>query len=137
VTAPSTVVRFPPAQQRQLADAYLATINAAKGCPHLVGAGIACLLHPGVIRCHRCAKRHLATHTHAEEFVCDVCYGPLDGADGDTWHVGVMQPVPVNLDVSLGRGRRSRLHMLILLGFGACWSCHVDMSIATHLEPAS
>ena len=120
-----TYSRIPNDQATDL-RARLARVR--RGCAHLATTPIVlgCFQHLDMFRCIDCATAHTATHSHELEHSCDVCSGSLHGDDGDTWHVGLLAPVEVDRTVSLGRGRTVHVGTVTLIGWGECWSCHVD-----------
>jgi hypothetical protein len=98
------------------------------GCPHAGDrpALFVCVRHPNTVRCHPCAMRHGEAHTDAEEYLCDVCGEDIDGTDSDTTHTALLHPATIRRTVTLGRGRSAYVETALLIGWGTCWSCHVD-----------
>lgn len=123
----TTGTRIPADQHRRLVE-HLGRIR--RGCPHLDGAPVVlgCVQHLDLLRCVDCADAHTATHTEAEEHLCDVCGGSLHGDDGDTWHVGMLASVPFGRFVILGP-TVAYVETVTLIGWGSCFSCHVDAEI--------
>ncbi len=75
--------------------------------------------------------RHVESHSDDYEHRCDVCGKSLHGDDGDTWHVGLLAPVDLGRSVSLGRGRTAFVDTVKLIGWGSCFSCHIDSEIGS------
>ena len=127
-----TVVSVPEAHHRRIDDAVRSTLRHARACSHVTAGrpGFICIIHPGLIRCHGCAMAHVGTHTEAEEHTCDVCHGPID-ADGFEMHTAILKPVATNVTVNRGRGCRTKVRVVLAVGWGTCWPCHVDLSART------
>ena len=102
-----------------------------QSCAHLPTSPvvIGCVQHLDMLRCLDCSVIHTAQHSDEVEHTCDVCQKSLHGDDGETWHVGMLAPVELDRTVSLGRGRKFHVDEVLLIGWGECWSCHVDGDI--------
>jgi hypothetical protein len=122
---PFMTVPVPP-EHRQFLDGAASSVRA--GCPHADHAPVLviCVQHPQTVRCHPCSLRHVATHTFADEFGCDVCGEHIDGEDRDTMHTALLHRAVVDRTVTLGRGRTTHVAAAFLIGWGTCWSCHID-----------
>lgn len=129
--SPYTFTPLPAADVNRVDAAVAEVVRRPRGCAHLSSTrpGFLCLLHPGTLRCLACSLRHTKTHTDGEEHTCDVCTGPLDGGDGSR-HLGLMQPVDVDLKVRQGRGHVTRVRRVVVIGWGCCSGCYVDPNAA-------
>jgi hypothetical protein len=114
-----------PADQAAEFRARLAQVR--QGCAHLASARIVfgCVQHLDVLRCIDCTAIHIATHTYEMEHTCDICSESLHGDNGDTWHIGLLAPVELDRTISIGPGRAIHVDSVTLIGWGACWSCHI------------
>jgi hypothetical protein len=114
-----------PADQAAEFRARLARVR--QGCTHLASARIVlgCVQHLDVLRCIDCTAIHIATHTYEMEHTCDICSESIHGDNGDTWHIGLIAPVELDRTISIGPGRAIHVDSVTLIGWGACWSCHI------------
>jgi hypothetical protein len=125
------LAQCPAAVAPMIASAVGVAVRAGAGCGHLGsgGRGFVCVTHPTGVRCEACHADHVAGHTHAEEHTCDVCGDEL-GRDG-SMAAALFGRVDVPLLVHAGAGVVLWLPGLCVSGWGACWSCHVDLSRAS------
>ena len=124
------IAALPAAVHQRLTGIVERVENNGTGCVHLEHTGTAylCVQDPRVVYCLRCAAGHVERHTWAEEHACDVCAQALD--QGDVPYAALCHPVEVDTTVSLGRGRRAAIGVVVAIGWGACSTCAVTLAVA-------
>jgi len=125
MSVPRFVVAALPTDLDAQCRAILRTVaRNGRGCSHLVDqpVGSVCIIHP-LVRCLDCANRHVATHSVAEEFDCDLCGERIDRFDADEMSLMLAHLVEVDTTVSIGRGRRAAVGVVALTGWAACPAC--------------
>ncbi|MBA3286823.1 MAG: hypothetical protein H0U21_02185 [Acidimicrobiia bacterium] len=125
------VAVLPDAVHRRLTTIVDRVERNGTGCRHLerTGTGYLCVQHPHIVRCLACAATHVDCHTWVEEFTCDVCGKALDRG-GDAY-LGLCNPVEIDTTVSLGRGRRAAIGIVVAFGWGACSACSTTLAVSS------
>lgn len=132
MSASRFVVAALPSDLHARCRAILRTVaRHGRGCSHLVDqpVGAVCVIHPALVRCFDCASRHVATHTPAEEFGCDLCGERIDRYGDDELSLMLAHLAEVDTTVSIGRGRRAAVGQVALTGWAACPTCQPSVEV--------
>lgn len=123
--SPFVVAALPTDLDAQCRAILRTVARHGRGCVHLVDhpVGSVCVIHPMLVRCLDCANRHVATHSVAEEFDCDLCGERIDRYGDDELSLMLAHLVEVDTTVSIGRGRRAAVGVVALTGWAACPTC--------------